>query len=129
MKNMFEIPLGLPGALAITPRPRGGDWLDVDIEALSVQRVDVLVSLIEADEASELALQGEATSCARFGIEFRELPVPDLGTPLDSSEFIRAVTNLAGLLGRGKRIAMSPERGKVGFAGNSCRRCDGRRFV
>jgi protein-tyrosine phosphatase len=106
MENIYEIPLGLPGALAITPRPRGGDWLDVDIEALSLQNVGVLVSLLEVDEASELALDGEATSCATYGIEFCELPVPDLGIPSDSSEFIRAATNLVEQLRLGKRIAI-----------------------
>lgn len=103
--TVFEIPLGLPGPLAITPRPRGGDWLEVDIAALSARGVNVLVSLLEHDEASELGLEQEVAVCAACGIEFLSLPVPDLGTPHDSTAFIAAARDLARLLRGGKSIA------------------------
>jgi len=51
---IFEIQLGLPGTLAITPRPGGWDWLEVDIAALYTHGVNILVSLLERDEASEV---------------------------------------------------------------------------
>src|SRR6185503_3984148 len=105
-KNIFEIRLGLPGLLAISPRPRGGDWLEVDISALAAQHLDVLVSLLEPAEASELGLEDEAACCAASGFEFLSLPVPDLGTPLDSLGFTRVAANLAGLLREGRRIAI-----------------------
>lgn len=46
--------------LSITLRPRGGDWLEVDVAALSVKGVNVLVSLLENDEAAELGLVDES---------------------------------------------------------------------
>jgi hypothetical protein len=105
-KTIFEIQFRFPGVLAITPRPRGGDWLEVDIAALSFQGVHVLVSLLEAEEAFELGLEGESASCAVNGIEFWTLPVPDLGTPIDSPKFVQAATDLAGVLRKGKCIAI-----------------------
>ena len=105
-KTIFEIESRFPGTLAITPRPRGGDWLEVDIAALSFQGVNVLVSLLEAEEAFELGLEGESASCAIHGIEFLTLPVPDLGIPVDSTKFVQAATDLAGVLRKGKCIAI-----------------------
>jgi protein-tyrosine phosphatase len=105
-KTIFEIQFRFPGVLAITPRPRGGDWLEVDIAALSFQGVNVLVSLLEAEEAFELGLERESASCEINGIEFWTLPVPDLGTPIDSPKFVRAATDLARVLRKGKCIAI-----------------------
>jgi protein-tyrosine phosphatase len=104
--TIFEIQLRAPGTLAITPRPRGWDWLDVDIAALSTHGVNVLVSLLERDEAFDLGLELEPASCATCGIEFLSLPVPDLGAPLDSQRFIHAARYLVGSLRQGKQIAV-----------------------
>ena len=96
--TIFEIPIDVPGTLAITLRPRGGDWLDNDIAVLAAQGVGVLVSLLGSDEEIELGLENEAAACRRNGVEFIALPVPDLGVPVDSEEFVRAVQGLAKLL-------------------------------
>jgi len=103
---IFEIQLGLPGTLAITPRPRGWDWLEVDIAALYTHGVNILVSLLERDEAFDLGLEQEAASCTTCGIEFLSLPVPDLGAPLDSQGFLYAAKGLVGSLRLGKQIAV-----------------------
>lgn len=92
--------------LAMTLRPRGGDWLEVDLGALSLRGINVLVSLLERDEAAELGLADESASCAAQGIEFLSLPVPDLEPPRDSETFLRAAINLARLLREGKHIAL-----------------------
>jgi hypothetical protein len=43
--------------LAIVLRPRGGDWLDDEVDRIKRAGVDVLVSMLQADEAAELGLQ------------------------------------------------------------------------
>jgi len=105
-ETIFRIPFLFPGTLAITPRPRGGDWLDVDIAALSNQGVNVLVSLLETEETHELGLERESASCRAYGIEFLSIPVPDLGTPSDSAKFVQAAADLARVLREGKCIAV-----------------------
>ena len=104
--TIFQIPLRCAGMLAITPRPRGGDWLEVDVAALLVGGINVLVSLLESDEAAELGLGEELVCCASHGIEFLSLPVPDLGAPRDSAAFVTAATDLAQLLREGRHIAV-----------------------
>ncbi len=37
------------GELAIIPRPRGGDWLEDEIDALKRAHFDVLVSILSKD--------------------------------------------------------------------------------
>ena len=104
--TIFKIPLGCAGMLAIMPRPRGGDWLEVDVAALSVSGVNTLVSLLESDEAVELGLVDELVCCAAHEIEFLSIPVPDLGAPRDSEKFVLAATGLAQALTEGKHIAV-----------------------
>ena len=104
--DIFRIPIDSSGSLAITTRPRGGDWLDDDIEAMARQGVGVLVSLLCAEELSELGLEDEARVCLRHQIEFVSLPVPDLGTPADSATFLQVVQRIAGLIHGGACVAV-----------------------
>src|SRR2546430_4839831 len=59
--DLFWIPGPWPGRLAITNRPRGGDWLQDEIAGLHSAGVEVLVSLLEAEEERELQLRQEAS--------------------------------------------------------------------
>ena len=104
--EIYRIPIHGTGSLSITARPRGGDWLDDDIAALGRQGVSVLVSLLCEEEQAELALEHEARACFRHDIEFVSLPVPDLGTPPDSRQFVAAVHRLAQLVRDGGHIAV-----------------------
>ena len=68
--------------LAIMPRPRAGDWLEDEIAGWRLEGVDVVVSLLEPDEAAELGLQREAALCTAQGMRFLALPIPDRGVPV-----------------------------------------------
>ena len=48
-----------PGRLAIMPRPRGGDWLEEEIQSCRQADVNVVVSLLTCDEQTELSLAEE----------------------------------------------------------------------
>jgi hypothetical protein len=53
------------GRLAIMPRPRGGDWLDDEIQSWRRSGVDVVVSLLTREEESDLnLLDGQSLSRA-----------------------------------------------------------------
>src|SRR5688572_14986882 len=104
--TIFQIPLHCAGMLGITPRPRGGDWLEVDVAALSARGVNVLVSLLDNDETVELGLVDESAYCVALAVEFLSLPVPDLGAPHDAAKFVTAATTLAGRLREGKNVAV-----------------------
>jgi protein-tyrosine phosphatase len=59
-----------------------------------------------ADEQSELGLENEAAACLAQGVEFIALPVPDLGAPIDSREFVQAVQDLAARLRAGDSVSV-----------------------
>jgi protein-tyrosine phosphatase len=104
--NIFPIPIAVAGSLAIVARPRGGDWLDDDIRRFLDHEIQVVVSLLCDSERIELALEEEAAACLRHHIEFISLPVPDLGAPADTGQFVEAVHRLATLIRDGTRIAV-----------------------
>ena len=106
MATIFTVQIDGPGRLAISPRPRGGDWLNDDVAALAQNGVGMLVSLLCADEARDLGLQDEAAVCAQHHIEFIPLPVLDMCAPEDASHFIEAVHRLARLVREGSNVAV-----------------------
>jgi protein tyrosine/serine phosphatase len=70
-----------PYRLAISARPRGGEWLEGDIAAWRSAGVDLVVSLIDSEEERDLDLELEAGLCRASGIEFISFPIRDRGVP------------------------------------------------
>lgn len=68
--------------LAIMPRP-DPDRLDEHLGELRAKGVDVLVSMLQEEEAIDLGLAGEPEACARTSIAFYNHPVPDHDVPAD----------------------------------------------
>jgi hypothetical protein len=95
-----------PHRLGLMARPRGGEDLPVAVEAWRLAGVGVVVSLLEPAEMRELLLQEQATLCAEHGIEFRSFPIPDHGTPANSSELSRFLDELHDRLLAGKAVAI-----------------------
>ncbi len=56
--------------VAIVPRPRGEDWLYDEMSALREAGVDVVVSMLEEDEAGELGLRREDDAARHSGLVF-----------------------------------------------------------
>jgi len=48
-----------PGRLAISARPRGGDWLEDEVKSWRRAGLDIIVSLLTPDEEEALDLQRE----------------------------------------------------------------------
>ena len=65
------------GQLAILPRPRGGDWLEDEVQGWRAAGVDVVVSLLTSDEVAELDLEQEGRLCEAYDIDFRSFPIVD----------------------------------------------------
>src|SRR5215471_1826935 len=69
--TMYSVPLDdIDGRLAITLRPRGGDWLSVELQRLRREGVEILVSALTEDEQRELGLAEEPQLAAAHGMEF-----------------------------------------------------------
>ena len=66
-----------PAKLGTMARPRGGDWLEGEIQSWQRAGVAVVVSALMEDEVAELGLEQELALCSRFGVEFRSFPIAD----------------------------------------------------
>jgi protein-tyrosine phosphatase len=90
--TLFVIERDSPGRLATMACPRGGDWLDDEVQALRTEGVDVLVSALTNSELVELQLSAEAELARQAGLTYISFPIPDRGAP------VVAVTDLVGEL-------------------------------
>jgi len=105
-----------PGRLGILPRPRGGDWLDDEIRSWKNAGLDVVVSLLTPDEATELHLEQEAQACKNHGIELLPFAIPDRGVPgsrRDASELLKRIHEF---LAAGRTVAIHCRQG-IGRSG------------
>lgn len=95
-----------PHRIGLMARPRGGEQLPDEVDAWSLAGVDVVVSLLEPREARDLELVDEPVLCARRGIEFRNLPIADRGTPTSRKDFVALIDGLEQDLEAGRAIAI-----------------------
>ncbi len=104
------------GRLGILPRPRGGDWLKDETAAWRAAGVDMVVSLLEAEEEGEMILEGEAAAASASGIEFRTLPIPDRGVPASLESVAGLADDIVEALDVGKNVAVHCRQG-IGRSG------------
>lgn len=75
-------------------KPSGGEYLGEDIKYLKNLGIDIVVSLLEPRESSELGLSGEESCCASLGIKFVSFPIQDRSTPPNNTRFIKSVHDI-----------------------------------
>ncbi len=66
--------------------------------------IDILVSLLPADEATYLGLSREAEFAQKVGMEFISFPIPDRATPEDRETFCKLISDLAEAIQVGKHV-------------------------
>ena len=79
--DLFWIPGPWRGRLAVITRPRGGDWLEDEVKGWRLAGINVVVSLLESEEAEQLGLSLECKIAANSDVRVISLPVPDRGLP------------------------------------------------
>jgi len=92
--------------LAITPRPRGYDWLVDDIRLLKRAGVDVVVSALTRYETEDMGLLEESQCCQNYGLEFFSFPIKDRSVPASFSEFDALLNSLTDRLRNGKAVGV-----------------------
>jgi len=100
-----------PGRLAISPRPRGGDWLEDEIRSWQQAGLDVVVSLLTRAEVVDLDLDREAELCQANGLQFISFPVTDRSVPVSRKATLELVGNLNTILADGKSLAIHCRQG------------------
>jgi len=114
--DLYWIPGPWRGKLAVSTRPRGGDWLDDEIAGWRGDGLDVVVSLLEKEEASQLQLDREGVATCSKGIEFVSFPVPDRGIPLSVPKALAFLEAIAMRLEKGRNVAVHCRQG-IGRSG------------
>lgn len=104
--TIYSISAASPNRISIIARPRGNDWLSEEISGLSREGVEIIVSMLTKEEATELGLEQEAAECNAAGIEFVNIRIPDRSVPLDRNGFLQSVDRLAGQVKHGKHVAV-----------------------
>ncbi len=114
--DLFWIPGPWSGRLAIITRPRGGDWLVDEVKGWRRAGIDMVVSLLEADEAAQLDLAREAEAAEASNIRFVSFPIPDRGTPASTTAALSLITVIADSLRNSKNVAVHCRQG-IGRSG------------
>lgn len=109
--EVYWTPGPWPGRLGIAARPRGGDWLEGEIREWRRLGFDTVVSLLTKEEVDEFSLQGEESYCRQEGLNFRQLPVPDMGVPASPVALFELVAFLETILQSGRHVIVHCRQG------------------
>src|SRR5215475_2527113 len=84
-----------PGKLALSARPRGGEWLEDAITAWQQRGgIDTVFSLLTPEEEFELDIVQEARITQALGMTFLSFPISDRHVPESISQFATALARL-----------------------------------
>jgi len=114
--DLFWIPGPWRGRMAVATRPRGGDWLEDEADGWRRAGLDVVVSLLEEDEAAQLQLSSEADIARSKGLQLISFPIPDRGVPASMPATLGLLRSLATALEQGKNVAVHCRQG-IGRSG------------
>lgn len=92
--------------------------LDQDIAHLKSKGINLIVSLLEDDEAQKLQLQAQAKICKSHGLPYSCFPIADFGTP-DATKLGNYVETLHRNLSNGHNTVIHC-RGGIGRSGLLC---------
>jgi protein-tyrosine phosphatase len=106
-----------PSRLAFVLRPRGDEWLQSDLEQARASGIDILVSLLTAEDNEELGLTEEARIAQQLGMQFISYPILDRCIPSDTESFRSLIFKLRDEVRAGRSV------------GAHCRGCIGRATV
>jgi protein-tyrosine phosphatase len=101
--SLITVDLPGPGRLSTMAKPRGLDWLEDEMNALSAAGVDILVCALTRPERDELGLAREGRLAAAAGLRFVSLPIPDRTVP-DPDAVLPTLRDVAGRLREGAHI-------------------------
>jgi len=105
-----------PGRLAISARPRGGDWLEDELMSWRAAGVTKVVSLLTPDEEEALGLEREKEASLDAGLSFVSFPIVDRSVPSSDEKATRLIEELDSDLTRGEHVAVHCRQG-IGRSG------------
>ncbi len=109
--DLFWISGPWPVRLAVSTRPRGGDWLEAEVSGLRREGVDFQVSLLERGDVAEFELEGEGKAAEPQGVRFISFRIPDRGTPGSTRDALSLLNDIAAALRQGTNVAVHCRQG------------------
>lgn len=104
--DLFWVPGPWHGRLAVIARPRGGDWLEDEVSAWRRAGLDVVLSLLEKEEAVQLELSQEDDIAQSKNVQFVSFPIPDRGVPASTRDALSLLGKITAKLDEGKNVAI-----------------------
>jgi protein-tyrosine phosphatase len=92
-------------------RPRAGDWLRDEIESWREAGIEVVVSLLSADEEHELGIEDESHLVQECGLSFTSFPIADYSVPESQDALRNLVRQLEDQLLRGQCVGVHCRQG------------------
>jgi protein-tyrosine phosphatase len=92
------------GRLAVAPKPLGGDYLPDEVLRWKLFGVNVVASMLPAEESARNGLEKEAELCQAQGISFLSFPILDHGVPQSRREVAAFAHELNMLLVQDKTV-------------------------
>ena len=114
--DLFWIPGPWRGNLAVSTRPRGGDWAEDEARGWRQAGIEIVVSLLEANEAAELGLAREGEAAQAAGMRFLSFPIPDRDVPSAMAPARMLLKQLSEELESGHNVAVHCRQG-IGRSG------------
>jgi protein-tyrosine phosphatase len=114
--ELYWIDVPWPGRLAISARPRGGDWLEDELKSWRAAGVTKVVSLLTPGEEDALGLEQEKQAALEAGLFFLSFPIVDRSVPSSDGEATRVIEELDGDLTHGQHLVVHCRQG-IGRSG------------
>ncbi len=105
-----------PGKLAMSARPRGGDWLEDELAGWHRAGVNTVVSLLTRDEEQTLDLKREAGLVKAQAMDFISFPIDDRQVPSSQAALASALEKINADLSSGKNVLIHCRQG-IGRSG------------
>lgn len=114
--NLYWVDGPWPGKLALAARPRGGEWLNDEIESWRRSGIGAVLSFLTPEEEADLDLTSEASTATAHGIAFWSFPIVDRQVPDSQTSLAQTLRKLDTELWAGRSVVLHCRQG-VGRAG------------
>lgn len=109
--ELYWIPGPWRGRLAISARPRGGDWLEDEVQGWRSAGIEVVVSLLSKDEEEQLDLSDEHRLAGLQSIRFVSFPVTDRSVQASLETTVALLGDIRAELEAGRNVAVHCRQG------------------
>lgn len=105
-----------PGKLALAARPRGGEWLQDELENWRRAGVHTVFSLLTPEEERDLDLLHEERVTKEHDMAFTSFPIPDRQVPDSETKLAKVLERVDKELASGKNVVLHCRQG-IGRSG------------